>query len=165
MTNVEIDGAELTIRPVEPEDTAALVSMHRGMSQQTVYQRFLAVMPVLAQMQAERFTHVDGTHRVALVAEDSGGHLVGVGRYDRLPPDDSTAEVAFVVTDRFQHHGLGTLLLRLLLERARAAGVETFVADVLATNVAMHHTFRDAGLVATSSYDAGVAHLVMPLGR
>ena len=163
MTTVLIDGAVLTIRPVEPEDTAALVEMHRGMSQQTVYQRFLAAMPELAQVQADRFTHVDGTRRVAFVVQDDRGHLVAVGRYDRLPPDDATAEVAFVVTDRYQHHGLGTLLLRMLLEHARAAGVETFVADVLATNVAMHHTFADAGLVATSSYDAGVAHLVMPL--
>lgn len=163
MTAVLIDGDLLTIRPVEAEDTAALVEMHRGLSQQTVYQRFLAVMPELAQVQAERFTHVDGTRRVALVVQDTDGHLLAVARYDRLPPDDATAEVAVVVTDRYQHHGLGTLLVGMLLDRARAAGVKAFVADVLSTNVAMHHTFADSGLVATSSYDSGVTHLVMPL--
>ena len=163
MTTVLVAGDLLTLRPVAPGDTAGLVEMHRGLSTQTVYQRFLRFMPELAQEQAERFTHVDGTHRVALVAATPDGHLVAVGRYDRMPPDETTAEVAFVVADHYQHHGLGTLLLRMLLERARADGIQAFIADVLTTNAAMHHTFRDAGLVASTTYDYGVAHLVMPL--
>lgn len=162
-SQIVIDGEPLTIRPVSAEDSGALVEMHRGLSQQTVYQRFLAVMPELGPAQADRFTHVDGADRVALVVQDADGHLVAVGRYDRLPPDYRRAEVAFVVADRYQRHGLGTLLVRLLMTRARASGVEAFLADVLTTNAAMHHTFADVGLVATSSYDAGVSHLVMPL--
>ncbi|MCW2723085.1 MAG: putative acyl-CoA synthetase [Frankiales bacterium] len=164
MTTLLVDGQLLTVRPVRAEDTAALITMHRGLSEQTVYQRFLAGRPELAHEQADRFTHVDGTHRVALVAEDPDGHLVAVVRYDRQPPDYLEAEVAIVVTDRFQHHGLGTELVRMLIARAGAAGVETFLADVLTTNAAMHRTFADAGLKAwTSSYGAGVSHLVMPL--
>jgi RimJ/RimL family protein N-acetyltransferase len=162
-TLVVLDGRSLTIRPVEPSDAPALVEMHRGLSSQTVYQRFLAVMPELAPALAERFTHVDGVLRVALVAEDGAGHLVAVGRYDRLPPTYRQAEVAFVVADGYQHHGLGTMLVRLLTADARVAGVQSFVADVLTTNAAMHKTFRDAGLVADAVYDAGVSHLVMPL--
>lgn len=156
-------GRPLTIRPVEPSDAPALIAMHHGLSAQTVYQRFFAVMPELAPGQAERFTHVDGVIRVALVAEDDTGHLVAVGRYDRLPPRHVQAEVAVVVTDDYQHHGLGTTLVRLLTADARAAGVRCFVADVLTTNTAMHKTFRDAGLVPDVAYDAGVSHLVMPL--
>jgi L-amino acid N-acyltransferase YncA len=163
-TRVLIGGEPLTIRPIAPSDTAALVAMHHGLSTRTVYQRFLAVMPELPLAQAARFTHVDGTHRVALVVEDASGHLVAVGRYDRIPPAYRQAEVAFVVADRCQHQGLGTTLVRLLIAQARAAGVETFLADVLTTNSAMQHTFTDAGLVALASYDAGVSHLVMPLG-
>jgi GNAT superfamily N-acetyltransferase len=164
MTSLLIDGQLLIIRPVRVGDTAALITMHHGLSAQTVYQRFLAGMPELAQEQADRFTHVDGGRRVALVAEDPDGHLVAVGRYDRQPPDDLQAEVAIVVTDRFQHHGLGTALIGMLITQARAAGVATFLADVLTTNAAMHRTFVDAGLTAvTSSYDSGVSHLVMPL--
>ena len=162
-TSVLVDGERLTIRPVTESDTAALILMHRGLSAQSVYQRFLSVMPELAPLQADRFTHVDGTHRVAFVAVDTADQLVAVGRYDRLPPDDRQAEVAFVVADRYQHHGLGTLLVRLLTVHAREAGVQAFVADVLSTNSAMHRTFRDAGLVAKATYDTGVAHLVMPL--
>jgi RimJ/RimL family protein N-acetyltransferase len=158
-----IEGTPLRIRPIRPDDTAALLTMHRGLSARTVYQRFFSVVPELSLQQAEHFTHVDGEKRFALVAEDPDGALVAVGRYDRLPPDLRQAEVAVVVADRYQHHGLGTALVSMLRARARAAGVTEFVAEVLSTNRAMHRTFADAGLVATSRSDHGVAHLVMPL--
>jgi RimJ/RimL family protein N-acetyltransferase len=158
-----VDRLRLRIRPIRASDTDALIAMHRGLSERTVYQRFFAVVPELTRGQAERFTHVDGTDRYALVAEDPSGRLVAVGRYDRLPPDQLQAEVAVVVADGYQHHGLGTTLVEMLSSHSRAAGVTHFVAEVLATNSAMQHAFADAGLVASTTYDHGVAHLVMPL--
>jgi RimJ/RimL family protein N-acetyltransferase len=163
MATLLVDGELLTVRAVDADDTAALITMHRSLSQQTVYQRFLAGMPELAPAQADRFTHVDGSRRVALVVVDTAEHLVAVARYDRQPPDYLQAEVAIVIADRFQRHGLGTALVRMLIVLARAAGVEAFTADVLTTNTGMHRTFKDAGLRASSSYDAGVSHLTMPL--
>lgn len=56
-----INGTRLRIRPIRPDDTAALQAMHRGLSSRTVYQRFFALLPELAADQAYRFTHVDGT--------------------------------------------------------------------------------------------------------
>ena len=162
-TTLLIDGKALRIRPIQPDDTPALQVMHRGLSERTVYQRFFAVLPELSPQQADRFTHVDGAQRFALVAEAPDGSLVAVGRYDRLAPDLQHAEVAVVVADAYQHHGLGTALVAMLRAHARAAGVTAFIADVLSTNYAMHRTFKDAGLVATSASDHGIAHLVMPL--
>jgi RimJ/RimL family protein N-acetyltransferase len=158
-----VDRLRLRIRPIRVTDTDALLRMHRGLSERTVYQRFFSFVPELTQGQAERFTHVDGTDRFALVIEDPSGRLVAVGRYDRLPPDQRQAEVAVVVADGYQHHGLGTTLVEMLCSHGRTAGVTHFVAEVLATNSAMQHAFADAGLVARTSYDHGVAHLVMPL--
>jgi RimJ/RimL family protein N-acetyltransferase len=151
------------IRPIRPDDDEALMAMHRGLSARTVYQRFLGIQPELPAAQAAYFTHVDGTERFALVAEDAAGRLVAVGRYDRLPPDGRQAEIAVVVTDEHQHRGLGTTLVRLLRVHARDAGVAEFVAEVLTDNRAMQRTFRGAGLDARTTYDHGIAHLVMPL--
>ena len=162
-TTLLVDGTPLRIRRIRPEDTPALQTMHRGLSERTVYQRFFAVLPELSPEQADRFTHVDGAQRFALVAEAPDGALVAVGRYDRLPPDLHQAEVAVVVADAYQHHGLGTALVVMLTAHARSVGVTEFVADVLSTNYAMHRAFKDAGLVATSASDHGIAHLVMPL--
>lgn len=157
------DGRSVSVRPVRDEDSAALRVMHRKLSARTVYQRFFTALPELSQELAERFTHVDGVDRVAFVAVDADGELVAVGRYDRLAADRSRAEVAVVVLDDYQHHGLGTRLVQLLAEHGRAHEVEAFVAEVLMHNQGMFHAFADAGLTAKASYEAGVAHLVMPL--
>jgi RimJ/RimL family protein N-acetyltransferase len=162
-TTMLIEGTPLRIRPIRPDDTPALITMHHSLSTRTVYQRFFAILPELSQQQADHFTHVDGSKRFALVAEEPDGSLVAVGRYDRLAPDFLQAEVAVVVADRYQNHGLGTALVRMLRAHAREAGVVAFVADVLSTNRALHRAFRDAGLVAMTDSDHGVAHLVMPL--
>jgi RimJ/RimL family protein N-acetyltransferase len=158
-----IDGVPLVIRPIGPEDSAALQTMHHGLTERTVYQRFLGIHPELSPTEADYFTHVDGSRRFALVAEAPDGSLVAVGRYDRLPPDWLRAEVAFVVADAYQHHGLGTALVSMLRTHAREAGVQCFVADVLTTNQAMRHAFADAGLHARSVADHGVTHLEMPI--
>ncbi|MBK5307171.1 MAG: GNAT family N-acetyltransferase [Frankiaceae bacterium] len=162
-TSMLIDGVPLVIRPIRADDSAALRAMHRGFTERTIYQRFLGLHPDLSPTEADYFTHVDGVGRFALVAEDPAGALVAVARYDRLPPDWRSAEVAFVVADAYQHHGLGTALVSMLREHAREAGVQCFVADVLTTNLAMQHAFNDAGLCASSTRDHGVAHLEMPI--
>ena len=55
------------------------------------------------------------------------GEPVGVARLVR---DGRVAEVAFAVADDWQHRGIGTLLVDRLAEDARAAGIESFRADV-----------------------------------
>ncbi|MDQ1687698.1 MAG: hypothetical protein QOK42_673 [Frankiaceae bacterium] len=162
-SSLVVNGVPLTIRPIAGEDTVRLMTLHAGLSERTVYQRFFGVLPQLSVGQAERFTHVDGVDRVALVAEAAAGHLVAVGRYDRLPPDGHAAEIAVVVADDYQHHGLGTLLVTMLRSHAHAAGVTEFVAEVLSDNRDMQDAFARAGLVSRTTHDHGVAHLVMPL--
>lgn len=157
------DGRAVAVRPIRADDSDALRAMHRKLSARSVYQRFFTALPELSVALADRFTHVDGVERVAFVGVNDEGELVAVGRYDRLSTDRSRAEIAVIVLDDYQHHGLGTRLVRLLAEHARAHGVQAFVADVLMANSGMFHAFADAGLKAEASYDAGVAHLLMPL--
>jgi GNAT superfamily N-acetyltransferase len=156
------DGRRLSIRPIRADDTDRLRAMHRRHSPATIRRRFFAMLPELAPVQADRFTHVDGTDRAALVAVDATGELVGVARYDRFA-GTKDAEVAIVVQDDFQHHGLGTTLLNELTGYARDHGIERFIADVLMENSPMFATFADAGLVGTSQYESGVAHLVLTI--
>lgn len=156
------DGRVLHVRPIRPDDTDDLIAMHRRLSTTTVARRFFVPLPELPRAQAERFTHVDGVDRVALVAVAEPRDLVAVVRYDRLP-GTTDAEVAIVVRDDHQHHQLGTQLLRLLSAHAQRQGITRFVADVLSDNSAMFKAFRDAELIGVPDYDHGVAHLLLPL--
>lgn len=162
------DGRTLRIRPVRADDAARIIAMHEGFSARTVRRRFFSSMPHLPAEQARRFAEVDGTTRVALVAETAAGDLVAVARYDCLPGDGSAtsslgAEFAIVVSDDYQHHGLGVALLRRLIVVARDHGVDHFSADVLMDNRPMLATFRDVGLTFTSQVEGGVVHLELPL--
>jgi GNAT superfamily N-acetyltransferase len=108
-------------------------------------------------------TQVDGIDRVALVVE-CGGELIAVGRYDRLD-DPTQAEVAFVVADAFQHHGLATMLLHRLANAAKSVGVAGLVAEVMAENTAMLSVFHAAGFPIESKCEWGIIELKMALTR
>jgi GNAT superfamily N-acetyltransferase len=151
---VDVDGNSLRLRAVVPQDAAALMRFHEGLSSETIYRRFLGPHPRLSTEEARRFVTVDYVDRLALVVED-GDRLVAVGRYDRLP-GTGEAEVAFVVADAYQHHGIGKLLLDELAVAARTQGVVTFVASTLSDNRDMLRVFFDSGYDVATSHSTGV---------
>jgi RimJ/RimL family protein N-acetyltransferase len=148
------------VRPIRPDDGPALVAFHEGLSPQSQYLRFFHAHPHLTAAEVERFTHVDYERRLALVVEREG-ELVGVGRYDRLDGDE--AEVAFVVADRYQSHGLGALLLQRLADAARARGLARFVAETLPGNQRMLAVFRESGFGARSEFEGDVVRVTFPI--
>ncbi len=155
------DGTTARVRPIGPDDGGALRAFHSRLSRESIVLRFFGPHPRLSDVEVERFTHVDGVDRVALVAERDG-EIVAVARYDRAPGSDE-AEVAFVVNDAFQGQGLGTILLRELADAARSHGVRWLVADTLSENFRMLNVFRHAGFPRTFTRSAEVMHVVMDM--
>lgn len=151
------DGSPVHVRPIRPADAAELVSFHTGLSFESVYRRFFGAHPWLSPTEVERFTVVDYKDRFALVAI-MDDELVAVARFDRIA-DPEVAEVAFVVADRLQGRGIGTLMLEHLAGAARDRGITRFEADTLLENKAMLGVFRDAGFELSSSMDQGVVHV------
>jgi len=154
-------GATVHLRPIRPEDAPRLVAFHGGLSPESIYRRFFSVHPRLSDAEVERFTNVDYVDRFALIAED-GDRLVGVGRYERMPGTEE-AEVAFVVADDHQHHGIGTTLLEHLAAAAWCSGVRTFVASTMADNRQMLHVFADSGFRVTRVLEAGIIDVRFPI--
>jgi GNAT superfamily N-acetyltransferase len=154
-------GETLELHPMEGCDAADLVDFHHRLSPETTYLRFFSPHPELSTKELDRFTHVDHADREAIVAT-VGNQIVGVGRYDRRPgaPD---AEVAFVVADAWQRHGIGTILLDRLIGLARCRGLERLTAETLAVNRPMLATFRRSGLPMSTSLADGVVHVVLEL--
>ena len=155
------DGTAVHVRPIRPEDEDALVAFHSRLSPQTIYRRFFSPRPVLPPSDVHRFTNVDYRKRMALIALIQG-EMAGVARYD-ANPDTDQAEVAFVIEDRHQGRGLGSLLLEHLAAAARERGIKTFYAETMADNRAMLGVFRDAGFDARRSFEDGLVHLEFPI--
>ena len=158
---VTADGLRYSVRPIRPDDGERLVEFHSHLSPHTCYFRFFSYHPVLNEGEVERFTHVDYDDRVALVAVVDD-RIIGVGRYDRRPGTDE-AEVAFVVADALQHHGIGSLLLDQLVEIARAHGIATFAAETLCENRAMLDVFVHSGYPVTQEIEWGTVYLRFPI--
>ena len=130
------DGARVRLRPIRPEDAPRLQALHGRLSRESIYQRFFGATPRLPTPWARFLAEVDYRGRLALVLErgpDLDPELIGVGRYEPTAEPD-TAEVAFVIEDRWQGKGLGTVLFTALLAAARDRGIRHFRADVLADN-------------------------------
>ncbi|HET6367352.1 MAG TPA: GNAT family protein [Pseudomonadales bacterium] len=130
------DGSRVRLRPIRPDDAPRLQAMHARFSRETIYQRFFGATPQLTTPWARFLAEVDYRRRLALVLErgsDADPELIGVGRYEPTAEPD-TAEVAFVVDDRWQGKGLGTILFTALLAAAHDRGIRRFRADVLAYN-------------------------------
>jgi len=149
------------VRPILPSDADALIAFHEALSPQSQYLRFFTVHPHLSSGEVERFTRVDYDRRMALVAEREG-QLIGVGRYDR-PEGKADAEVAFVVADACQSHGIGSLLLKRLAEAARARGITQFFAETLPDNRPMQAVFRESGFEVHAAFDGDVVNFRFPI--
>jgi RimJ/RimL family protein N-acetyltransferase len=151
----------LVIRPIEPSDADRLVRFHGQLSTETTRLRFFSPHPRLTDREVARFTTVDHHDREALVAL-SDDDIVGVARFDRVDGGDR-AEVAFVVADAWQGHGVGTALFRGIADRARRQGIRRLVALVLPENRHMLDLFEHSGLDSTRRFDSGAIHVELYL--
>jgi GNAT superfamily N-acetyltransferase len=150
-------GMSAHVRPIRPDDASRLVVFHSKLTPRSVYRRFFSAHPSLSVKEVERFTCVDYVDRLALIAE-IGDRMVAVARYDRTP-DTSEAEVAFVVADDCQHHGIASLLLELLADAAWPVGITTFVASTLMENREMINVFTSSKFDVSTRVDCGVVEL------
>ncbi len=118
-----------------------LVEFHQSLSSDTVYSRYLGVLGLERRIEHERLTRlcfIDYDREIALVVESADPEtgeprIRGVGRLVRLRCSVD-AEYAVVVSDAMQGEGLGSQLLRRLIEVARVEGIRRIVGEVLPNN-------------------------------
>jgi len=155
------EGGTVHIRPIVPSDADALQAFVHGMSSESSYFRFFRVKRALQPDELKAYTDLDYKVDMAFVAIVDG-QLVGVGRYNAIASDPTSAEIAFTVADEYQGMGIGTLLVFRIAAYARAVGIERFTAYLLADNHAMMRVFRNAGFTLTRAIDEGVYTVDIP---
>jgi GNAT superfamily N-acetyltransferase len=161
VSTTERDLHNIHFRQIRPEDRTRLQRFHKRLSLTTVTQRFHGAKLELSEPLARRFTDVNGHDEAAVVATTgTRGRIVGVARYSRLGP--TTAEVAFVVEDRYQGRGIGRRLMERIRAMARDEGIEEFIAYVLPGNDRMLHLIERTG-PTTRSFDGGVCRVHVDL--
>jgi acetyltransferase len=147
LTNEE----EITVRPIRPEDEPKLVTFHERLSERSVYLRYANLMKLeqrVAHDRLARICFIDYDREMALVAErptdDGEDQIIGVGRLTKQP-GRSEAEFAMLVIDEYQGEGIGTELLRRLVEVGENEGLDRITADILQQNRAMQRVCEKLG--------------------
>ena len=149
------DRSHVLIRPIKPQDKAAERAFIEGLSAQARRFRFLGQMRSPSEDLVERFTDIDYVNEVGFVAvtpDDGREKIVGVSRYSA---DESglRCECAVTVSDEWQNKGLGTLLMKHLIEVARSRGIHSMASIDAAENVQMSDLARFLGFHARTDPD------------
>jgi RimJ/RimL family protein N-acetyltransferase len=155
-----LDGSQARLRSIRPSDASGLKELFGRVTPRSRYLRFHHFVSGLTDEEARRYTGVDnpGIFGVVVTVESGGDErLIGVGHYFR--GGTATAEVAFLVDDPYQGHGVATLILEELIEIAKRHGIETFEADVLGENRQMMEVFQRAGFPLRTILKYGTLHV------
>lgn len=142
--DLDIRGRTVRFRPIYPGDNYRMIMMYNTFSQQTIYHRFFSYVRI-PPSRVKRFTEIDYKRHMALVAEeekDGLPRLMGVARYNTPKDETNTGEMAIVMGDPWQGQGIGTKLLRYLVDIAHGAGYVKLIGLVHYDNAAMPRVFR-----------------------
>ncbi|WP_395738421.1 GNAT family N-acetyltransferase [Prosthecobacter sp.] len=134
------DQLPVILRPLTPDDRERIADAFRRLSPESTYFRFWTRVHGANPKFIERLcTDDQGQHRTWVIVIENNDDIPGLGggSYWRLDGNEECAEVSFTVADEFQGQGVGTLLLAVLWEEAREAGIRQFVANVLDENHVM----------------------------
>lgn len=84
------------------------------------------------------------THLLIILNKDVSQEIVASGRYV-VQANATSAEFALVISDAYQHHGLGHHLLKSLELDAKNRGIKRMHGQILATNINMLNFVMSCG--------------------
>jgi hypothetical protein len=103
--NVASSSDVLRIRPLSGEDRAALAELPKRISAESAISRFHGGVTMLTNRTFDRLLDIEvGRHEAVIAVDDRG--IAGKTRYARDETDPTTAAVAILVADEWQHHGV-----------------------------------------------------------
>lgn len=148
------DDQKATLRPIRPEDELLIVDFHRYLSENSVRQRYFEFMSLDERVAHERLIRIcfpDYDREWTTVAEiDVGGvrKIIGVGRIFRIP-GTNMARFTMIIVDDYHNLGLGTILLKHLVNIAEKEKVEMIDARILSENIGMIKICQQLGFDIT----------------
>lgn len=156
------DGQAVFIRPIRPDDEPLIVRFHRTLSERSVHLRYFHAIKLSQRVSHDRLIRIcfaDYDRELPLVAErtdpaTSEREILGVARLSKLP-GSRTAEFSLLISDQWQGQGLGTELLRRLIQIARDEHLRCVTASILSDNIEMRRMCEDLGFTVGARCDDG----------
>lgn len=164
------DGTKLKFRPIRPEDEPMMVEFHKTLSDRSVVQRYTQAIALSDRITHQRLTRmcfIDYDREMALVAttgERKSSQIIAVGRLGRIR-GTSEAQFALLVSDSFQNRGVGTQLLKKLLDVAKKERITKVVGEMLKDNTGMQQLCGNVGFTMTEDEATGMIKAAINLDQ
>jgi acetyltransferase len=149
------DGSNIVIRPIRPEDVWLVKDFVHNLSEESRYFRFMKSVEELSVSMLVRFTQIDYSREMALIAvheEHEKEIELGVARY-AINPDGESCEFALVVADTMRGTGLAQKLIEALMDIARTKGLKSIEGEVLKNNASMLKLMKRLGFIVSVNPD------------
>lgn len=161
------DGQKAFLRPLKLTDEPLLRAMFYQLSEESVHYRFFRMIKAMPHEKLQEFLRVDYDADMAMVMmtdNDENAEMMGIAHYSK-DPRTNFADAAFLVRDKDQGRGIGTLLMNALVDVALERGISGFTADVLVDNHGMLRIFHRCGYPIESELEDGVYRLRIPFTK
>jgi GNAT superfamily N-acetyltransferase len=146
----ELDRQSMTIRPITIQDMKLESKFINHLSPETKHYRFFGAINNVSEKTLRTFCDVDGKNTMAFIATeqvDDKEIEIGVCRYVVTEKPD-IYELALTIADKWQHKGLGKLLMNHLINYAKRHDVKWLYSLELADNAFMHSLSKELGMQA-----------------
>jgi acetyltransferase len=148
------DGLAMDVRPVRPDDEAALADFFRHVTPEDLRFRFLTGLREVGRDRLAAMTQIDYHRAMNFLAFDEGGMLIATAML-ACDPDGIRAEFAVSVRSGFKGRGVSWSLVQHILKYAESEGIQTLESVESADNHAALQLEREAGFIAVGSESSG----------
>jgi hypothetical protein len=158
---LEINGEQVTIRPVKPVDERRVQEHLYNLDKSDVISRFFHEKTSFLKEEVEGVSQIDYVKDltlVAIVGEFGFGRVVGIGEY-LIDPATNVAEVAFSISKEFQQKGMGKILLNKLASAAMKNDISGLVAYTSPNNRGMIKLFNQLPYKVNTFFDGDMLSL------
>ena len=146
------DGKAVYVRPIRPEDEPLYGPFFAVETAEDLRRRFFGSVKVSHAFIA-RFTQIDYEKAMAFIALDEAtGKMLGVARLHDAA-DGKSGEYAILIRSDLKSHGLGWLLMQMIISYARTKALRCIEGQVLHGNTPMLDMCRELGFEISSDPD------------
>lgn len=144
-------GLRVTIRAVKLSDEKVMGKFFQSLSRLSIHKRFLDRGKYPPHKRLKDFVAINYNKNLFLVATIKkyfSEIIIGLGQY-WINKETMTADLAFIVEDKFHRQGICEELLKYLITIAQEQKILGFSAEVLVENIPMQNLFKKYGFTIT----------------
>lgn len=160
------NGQPVMLRPIKPEDEIQLQQFDSSQTKEDRYKRYFAELPQFSHEQMARLAQIDYAREMAFIAvtnDDAAAEkILGVVRI-QTDPDNLQAEFAMAVRSELKNIGLGSRLLRKMIDYCRSQEIKELVGITMLENAGMAKLARKLGFNVRINSDEGVIEMRLVL--